>query len=161
VPSTNRLAVSRTVKASPAEVFRVVTDPALQVEIDGSGMLVAAPGATRLAAAGDTFEMDMDRESLGDIPMGKYSVLNTVTRIIPDALLEWNVGSKERGPYGHVYGWEMSAVNAQETEVTNYCDWTDIPEEARGRFPIVPRAMMEKSVENLATLVARGSDGPE
>jgi hypothetical protein len=126
----------------------------MQVTIDGSGMLEAAPDAKRLEAVGDTFVMDMDRESLGDIPMGKYTVLNTVTRIVPDALLEWNVGSAERGPYGHVYGWEITTVRPDETEVTNYCDWSEIPEEARDRFPIVPRSMMEKSVENLAALLA-------
>jgi hypothetical protein len=98
--------------------------------------------------------MDMDRESLGDVPMGKYTVLNTVTRIVPDTLIEWNVGSAERGPYGHVYGWEITAVRPDETEVTNYCDWSDIPEEARDHFPIVPRSMMEKSVENLVALLA-------
>ena len=152
--ATNRLAVTKTVHASPSEVFRIVSDPTMQVTIDGSGMLMAAPNAERLAAVGDTFVMDMDRESLGDIPMGKYTVLNTVTRIVPDALIEWNVGSAERGPYGHVYGWEITAVRPDETEVTNYCDWTDIPEEARDRFPIVPRAMMEKSVENLVALLA-------
>jgi len=86
--------------------------------------------------------------------MGKYTVLNIVTQIVPDTLLEWNVGSAEHGPYGHVYGWEITAVGTDETEVTNYCDWTHIPDEARDRFPIVPPAMMEKSVENLVTLLA-------
>ena len=51
-------------------------------------MLEAAPGVRRFTAVGDTFEMDMDREPLGDVPMGKYQVLNTVTRIVPDELLE-------------------------------------------------------------------------
>jgi hypothetical protein len=152
--ATNRLAVTRTVQASPSELFRIVTDPEMQVTIDGSGMLVSAPDAKRLEAVGDTFVMDMDRESLGDIPMGKYTVLNIVTQIVPDRLIEWNVGSAEHGPYGHVYGWEISAVGPGQTEVTNYCDWTNIPEEARDRFPIVPRSMMEKSVEKLAALVA-------
>ena len=27
---------------------------------------------------GDTFEIAMDREPLGDVPMGKYKVLDTV-----------------------------------------------------------------------------------
>jgi hypothetical protein len=154
----NRLAVSGTVRARPSDVFRIVTDPNLQVEIDGSGMLEAAPDATRLEAVGDTFEMDMDRESLGDIPMGKYKVLNTVTRIVPDALLEWNVGSIEGNAFGHVYGWEMTAVGPDETEVTNYCDWTGIPEDYRERFPIVPKAMMEQSVENLVAFVSSQSE---
>jgi hypothetical protein len=153
VPGENRIAISKIVKAPPSEVFRIVTDPTMQVEIDGSGMLEAAPGSRRLEAVGDTFEMDMDRESLGDVPMGKYTVLNTVTRIVPDALLEWNVGSAERGPYGHVYGWEMTSVGPDATEVTNYCDWSDVPEDVREHFPIVPATMMEKSVEKLAALV--------
>jgi len=154
-----RVSVSRTVKASPADVFRVVTDPNMHVEVDGSGMLQAAPDAKRLVAVGDTFEMDMDREPLGDVPMGKYRVINTVTRIEPDALLEWNVGAIDRSPIGHVYGWEMTAVNADETEVTNYCDWTGIPEKwlESVPFPVVPVSMLEQSVENLAELVARGT----
>ena len=45
--SEERIAASRTVAASPAEVFLIVTDPAMHVEIDGSGMLEAAPGCAR------------------------------------------------------------------------------------------------------------------
>jgi uncharacterized protein YndB with AHSA1/START domain len=153
--SADRIAASGTVPASPAEVFRIVTDPAMHVEIDGSGMLQAAPGARRLETPGDTFEMDMDREPLGDVPMGRYKALNTVTRIVPGALVEWNVGAHDRGPYGHVYGWEIREVAAGETEVTNYCEWSNVPEKARPHFPIVPLAMLQRSVENLAALVSR------
>jgi hypothetical protein len=159
--STRRIAVSRIVDGPPSTVFRIVCDPAMQVEIDGSGMLQAAPGAAPVTAVGDEFEMEMDREPLGDLPMGKYKALNTVTKIVPDELLEWNVGSRERGAFGHVYGWEMSGVGRSQTKVTNYCDWTDTPEKAWDRFPIVPEAMMEKSVENLALLVARLVDDRE
>ena len=158
--SEERIAASRTVTATPAAVFRIVTDPAMQVEIDGSGMLEAAPGARRLEAPGDTFVMDMDRASLGDQPMGKYQSVNTVTRIVPDELLEWNVGLPGKGPFGHVYGWEITAVSPTQTEITNYCAWPDIPEFARPHFPIVPLAMLEKSVDNLAALVARQTSAP-
>jgi uncharacterized protein YndB with AHSA1/START domain len=161
VSSPDRIAASRTVAASPAEIFRIVTDPAMHVEIDGSGMLEAAAGAQRLEAPGDTFVMDMDREPLGDVAMGKYKSVNTVTRIVPDALLEWNVGVPDRGPYGHVYGWEITAVGPGETEITNYCEWPNIPEKARPYFPIVPLAMLEKSVANLSALVSRGSQPPD
>ena len=129
-----------------------MTIPDMHVRIDGSGMLQVAPDSHRLKAVGDTFEIEMDREPLGDIPMGKYQVLNTVTKIITDKLLEWNVGVAERGIIGHVYGGEISAVNADETQAINYCDWTNIPEIARDHFPIVPASMMEKSVENLSEL---------
>jgi hypothetical protein len=48
--------------------------------------------------------MAMDRAPLGDLPIGKYTVVNTVTQIVPDALVEWNVGTPERSAAGHVYG---------------------------------------------------------
>src|SRR5688572_16492233 len=105
-------------------------------------MLVAAPDAQRLAAVGDTFTMDMDREALGDLPLGQYQVLNTVTKIEPDRLLEWNVGSAERGPLGHVYGYELEPVGPGETDVTSYCDWSGISDAVReriARWPIVPK----------------------
>ncbi len=94
-------------------------------------------------------------------PMGKYQSVNTMTRIVPDELLEWNVDRPGKGPFGHVYGWEIEAVGPDETEVTNYCEWPDIPEFARPHFPIVPLAMLEKSVDNLAALAARRSSSPD
>jgi hypothetical protein len=114
--------------------------------------LEAAPDARPLSAVGDTFDMDMDREPLGDIPdMGKYKVRNTVTQIVPDRLFEWTVGAADRPPVGHVYGWKLEPVGDGETDVTNYCDWTGISDAARSRreWPVVPVHMLEKSVENL------------
>ncbi len=151
-----RCAASRTIKASPAEVFRIVADPAGQVRIDGSGMMQQAPEAQPLSAVGDSFVVDMDREPLGDIPMGKYQVRCNVTRIVPDSLVEWNVGAIDDKPYGHVYGWEITPAGPGEVTVTNYCDWSAIPAEVHDRFPIVPLAMMQQSVDRLAGLVAEG-----
>ena len=85
--------------------------------------------------------------------MGRYKALNTVTRIVPDALLEWSVGNRERPSFGHVYGWEIAPVDGDYTEVTNYCDWTDAPEKWHDKFPVVPKQMMERSVDNLVALV--------
>ncbi len=148
-----RLAVSRVIATTPSAAFRIVCDPRMHVEIDGSGMLQAASDATPLTAVGDTFEMEMDREPLGDLPMGRYKAFNTVTQIVPDTLLEWSVGSRERPSYGHVFGWEMRSVDDLHTEVTNYCDWAGAPEQVRNRFPLIPRDMLEKSVSNFASLV--------
>ncbi len=51
---------------------------------------------------GETFDMEMDREPLGDIPnLKKYQVRNTVTQIIPDHLIEWTVGFGDHPPFGH------------------------------------------------------------
>ena len=90
--------------------------------------------------------------------MGKYKVRNTVTKIVPDRVFEWTVGGIDRPPLGHLYGWQLDPVSDTETEVTNYCDWTNISEEMRSRraWPIVPVDMMERSVENLERVATKG-----
>ena len=144
-----RVSVTRRIEADAASVFRVITDPRQHVEIDGSGMLVATTDAP-VRAVGDTFDMDMDREPLGDLPMGKYKVRNTVTAFVPDTALEWNVGGIDQPPFGHVYGYELRAVDSTATDVTLYCDWTGVrASRIRDRFPIVPVHMLEKSLDNL------------
>lgn len=49
-------------------------------------------------------------EALGDVRLGKYKVVNTVTHIESDRLIEWNVGAPGRTPIGHVYGYELDAL---------------------------------------------------
>lgn len=151
-----RVSVTRRIAAPARTIFELITDPHGHVRIDGSGMLVAADGSQRLQHEGDAFEMDMDREPLGDIPLGRYRVHNVVTRIVPDEQLEWSVGSVERGPYGHVYGYLLSPVDGGTTDVTSYCDWSAVPEhrKARSTWPIVPVSMLEQSLVNLDRLVS-------
>jgi hypothetical protein len=150
--TSERVAVTRRITASADELFAIVSSPTGHVDIDGSGMLVAAPDARPLTAVGETFDMDMDREPLGDYPeLGKYQVRNTVTQFVPGRLIEWTVGGVDRPPVGHLYGWQLEPVNEHETDVTNYCDWTAISDDvkARGQWPIVPVTMLEQSVEKL------------
>jgi Polyketide cyclase / dehydrase and lipid transport len=156
--ASDRVSVTRRIAAPAHDIFVIVSDPAGHVRIDGSGMLQAAPDARPITAVGDTFDIDMDREPLGDIPdMGKYQVRNTVTQIVPDRLFEWTIGGKEGPPAGHVYGWQLEPVGDRETEVTNYCDWANINDDMRkwteGRWPIVPVSMLEKSLDNLEQIV--------
>jgi hypothetical protein len=67
-----------------------------------------------------------------------------------DRLIEWTIGFGDRPPFGHVYGWVLDVGDA-ETDVTNYCDWSNASEEMRSgvTWPVVPVAMLEQSVENL------------
>ena len=160
VPDEERISATRRIAAPAAAIFAIVTDPAGQVAIDGSHMLVAAPDGGRLAAVGDAFTVDMDREALGDLPLGKYQVLNTVTRFEQDRLLEWNIGSAESGPFGHVYGYALEPVDDGVTDVTSYCDWSGISDTLRERiahWPVVPKMALITTLEKLDAL-ATGSD---
>jgi hypothetical protein len=156
-----RISASRLVSADAHSIFALITDPAGHVRIDGSGMLMAAPDAQRLAGVGDTFEMDMDREPLGDVPLGRYRVINTVTRFVQDRELAWNVAWPGLEPIGHVYGYLLEP-SGNETIVSSFCDWSDMSDEWRGHheFPVVPAVMLERSLENLEREVSRGSSGP-
>jgi len=155
--SDKRVSATRRIPASAAEVFAIVSSPAGHVEIDGSGMLVSTE-AKAPAQVGDTFTMHMDRRPLSDIPnLVEYDVVNVVTRIEPNRLFEWAVGAPGRGTLGHVYGWQLVAVSDTETDVTNYCDWTDLPEKylAQWTWPIVPVEMLERSVAKLTQVVKK------
>ncbi len=128
-------------------------------------MLEAASDAGPVTAVGDTFDMDMDRTPLSDIPgLVKYKVRNTVTQFVPDRLFEWAVGTPERpNLYGHVYGWQIEPVSDTECDVTNYCDWTAVAQKYLDRrpWPVVPVEMLEKSVaEPGADRDARVAPGP-
>jgi uncharacterized protein YndB with AHSA1/START domain len=152
--SENRVSITRRIDAPAAAIFGVISDPRGHVDIDGSGMLVATANTGQLGGVGETFEMDMDREPLGDLPMGKYKVRNTVTKFVPGSVFEWNVGGVDQPPFGHVYGYELAEEGPEQTEVTLYCDWTGVRAGSiRDRFPIVPVHMLEKSLENLERIV--------
>lgn len=153
----SRLELTRLMNASPVALFAVISDPVGHVNIDGSGMLVAAQDSSPMTGVGESFVMNMDREALGDIPLGKYQVRNTVTAFVPNELFEWNVGGVDQPPFGHVYGYRLEPATDGATLVTLYVDWTGVREgSVRDRFPIVPAHMLEKSLENLDRLVTAG-----
>lgn len=153
-----RVEATRTIQASPSDIWTIVSTPEGHVRIDGSGMLVSAPENQPVKGVGDVFEIDMDRRPLGDIPdMAEYRVRNVVTAYEPERLFEWTVGGVDRPPVGHVYGWRIEPGTAGTCEVTNYCDWSeldaDIRKRTEGRWPIVPLAMLEQSVARLEELL--------
>jgi len=166
--SADRVTVSRHVSAPAHAVFRLVSDPARHVDIDGSGMLRAAPAARLLTAVGQTFDIEMDRRPLGDVPNTEalhqlvttapdYLVRCTVTQLIPDRLIEWAVRAVGKPPAGHVYGWQIKPLTGSECLVSHYCDWASITDELRAKFrwPVVPADRLENSIENLDRLATR------
>jgi hypothetical protein len=154
-----RVSVTRRVKARASAIFDLVSDPEGQVRLDGSGMLVAVAKegtvVTRLSAVGDAFEMEMDREALGDLPMGRYRTRNVVTRIQEPRLLEWKVGSPDGQFLGHVYGYELTPAGDDATDVVSYCDWAAVSPavKARTRWPVVPADRLAATLANLDRVV--------
>ena len=160
--SADRVTATRRIAAPAHAIFLLVSDPARHVDIDGSGMLQAAPDASPLTAVGQTFDMDMDRRPLGDIPnMTEYQVRCTITQLIPGRLIEWTVRAVGKPPAGHVYGWQIEPLTDGECLVTNYCDWTNISDDLRARFrwPVVPVDRFERSIHRLGEIAIREYGG--
>ncbi|MGA5323977.1 SRPBCC family protein [Streptomyces seoulensis] len=153
--TTERFEVTRQLAASPAAIFDVLRSPQGHVAIDSSGMLQSAEGDP-VNAVGDEFLVHMDREALGDLPMGQYDVTVIITRYEPDALLEWTISGTVQPPIRHLYGYRLTP-NESGTLVTSYYDWSQIDDKYRkaGIFPVIPEAGLRATLGILARTVAR------
>lgn len=154
---TERFEVSRQIAAPPAAVFAVLTDPRGHVTIDSTGMLQSAEGSP-VERVGDAFVVHMDRESLGDLPMGKYDVTVIITRLTPDTEIEWTISGTIQPPIQHLYGYRLEPSEVG-TKVTSYYDWSRIEARYRGRvnFPVIPEAGLKATLGILARTVESGT----
>jgi hypothetical protein len=162
--SSERIEAKRHLPQSPAAIFILLCQPSGHVAIDASGMLQSAEGEP-VRAVGDEFVVHMDRESLGDRPLGKYDVTVIITQFEQDSLIEWTVKAFDRPPIGHLYGYELSPSEGLSpgeigSVVTSYCDWSAIPAspERDRAFPIVPQIALRASLGILARTMQRASE---
>ncbi len=91
----DRIEVTRPIPAPAAAIFDILRSPAGHVAIDASGMLQGFTGEPA-EQVGDTFVVHMDRESLNDVPLGKYDV--TVHIILFEREQGDRVGPRARCP---------------------------------------------------------------
>jgi hypothetical protein len=143
---TERFEVQRTIPADAAAIFDVVRDPAGHVAIDASGMLQSYTGEPA-GAVGDTFVIHMDREALGDLPMGKYDVTVTITGYEKDRYISWEVAGENFPSIGHFYGYRLEPAEGG-TLVTSIYDWSNIGEQwkATGMWPIIPESALKATL---------------
>jgi uncharacterized protein YndB with AHSA1/START domain len=152
---TERFEVERTIAASPAEIFAVLSDPSGHAAIDSTGMLQWAEG-DRVTAVGDTFVVHMDRESFNDYPMGKYDVTVIITKYEPDSLIEWTISGQIQPPLRHLYGYQLAPAEGGATLVTSYYDWSEIDDAYRvGVFPVIPESAIRATLGILARTVEK------
>lgn len=154
-----RIEVSRLISAPADAIFAVLTDPKGHVDIDASGMLMDAEGE-QVERSGDRFVVHMDREALGDVPMGKYDVEVVITRLTPDEEIAWTVESPGRTNVRHVYGYRLEPAE-DGTLVTSYYDWSEIDEAQKQRlsFPVVPESALKATLGILERTVRRRAAG--
>ena len=157
---TDRIEVQRTIDAAPADIFAVLCDPQGHVAIDATGMLQDAEGAP-VQAVGDSFIVHMDREALGDFPLGRYDVSVLISEYEQDSLIAWTILGQIRPQIGHVYGYRLEPTD-DGTLVTSFYDWTDIDQHWRDAdiFPVVSEAALKATLGILDRTVRRGYPQP-
>jgi hypothetical protein len=148
--TSERIEVQRTIQATPEVIFAILADPQGHVSIDSSGMLQSAEGHP-VTAAGDTFVVHMDRESLNDYPLGKYDVTIKITAFEPGREIAWTIEGNIKPPIGHVYGYRLER-QGDGTLVTSYYDWSGISQQWRdaGIFPVISEGALRATLGILA-----------
>ena len=154
---TDRIEVTRPIPASPTAIFDILRNPAGHVAIDASGMLQDFTGEPA-EKVGDRFVIHMDRESLNDIPLGKYDVTVHITVFERDREIAWNLGPDV--PVPHFYGYRLEAGEDGVTNVTSYYDWSEVTGDLKERFPIVPDSALRATLGILDRTVKRESVTP-
>lgn len=151
--AAERVEVQRDIAAAPATVFAVLCDPNGHVRIDSSGMLQSADGDS-VRQVSDQFVVHMDREALGDLPMGRYDVTVIITQFEQDALIEWTISGTIQPPINHHYGYRLEP-SSTGTLVTSYYDWSQVDQRYRDRitFPVVPETALRATLAILARTV--------
>lgn len=156
-PAPERLESERLIRASAADIFAVLTDPQGHVAIDASGMLMDATGE-RVTAVGNTFVVHMDREALGDFPLGEYDVTVTITTYVPEVEISWTILGRLRPQIGHVYGYRLEPAADGATKVVSFYDWSEIHPEWREKdiFPVINANSLRGTLGILDRTVRRG-----
>ena len=111
-----KVATTAIVHASAERIFALLTDPTKHPLIDGSGTVRSVHDAAppQRLELGSRFGMDM---KFG-LP---YRVTNKVVEYESDRLIAWCHFARHR------WRWELKAVDANTTEVTETFDWSTAP----------------------------------
>lgn len=153
-PTEDRIEVQRRIDAAASDIFELLCDPDGHVAIDASGMLMSASGEP-VAAVGDSFVVHMDRDALGDFPLGRYDVEVTIKVYEPGREIAWTPMSGTFGDIGHRYGYRLEPHPDGGTLVTSYYDWSAIGEDWRAGdiFPVIPESALRATLGILARTV--------
>jgi Polyketide cyclase / dehydrase and lipid transport len=154
------VSVSRDIDAPAHELFNLLARPADHASIDGSGMVRGSDDRRVLSGVGDSFEMKMSNDVLGD-----YVTENHVVEFEADRLIAWEPVLKATekpdfqsrvGDRAHLrWGWELTPRPEGGTRVTEFYDLSAAPEwlHEATREGEAWRPAIEASLENLANLV--------
>ena len=113
---------SLAVAAPASRVFDLIADPAWQPAWDGNDNLTEAADGQRIRGVGDVFTMTLTKGSIRE---------NHVVEFAEGRRVAWCPAEPGQEPPGHLWRWEVEAVDATHARVTHTYDWTRLTDPNR------------------------------
>ena len=148
--------VTRTIAATPAEIFAVLVDPSRHQNTEPTDWVRDAVDAAPITGAGQIFAMHMYLVQAG----GDYVTHNLVNVFEQDRAIGWMPGLLDDAGSHNPGGWSWRydlAPNGDRTDVTLTYDWSGTPQDFRdtvGEMPIFGEDYLAASLATLERSVA-------
>ncbi len=113
---------SREIAAGAERIFELIADPASQPIWDGNENLAEAAVGQRIRGVGDVFTTTLTKGSLRE---------NHVVEFDEGRRLAWHPAEPHQEPPGHLWRWELAALDEARTQVTHTYDWSLLTDQAR------------------------------
>jgi Polyketide cyclase / dehydrase and lipid transport len=154
--TAERYAVTRTIAATPAEIFAVLADPTRHQDTEPGDWVRDAIDTDPVTATGQMFAMNMFLEQAG----GHYVMHNLVTEFERDRTIAWLPGQLDdsglHSPGGWWWRYDLVPAGAG-TDVTLTYDWSGTVQNFRDNpgMPVFGEDFIEDSLATLDRIVTR------
>lgn len=149
-----RYVVTRTIAATPAEIFAVLADPTRHKDTEPGDWVRDAIDTVPVTACGQMFAVNMFLEQAG----GHYVMYNVVTEFDQDRSIGWLPGQLDESgnhtPGGWTWRYDL-VPTAAGTDVTLTYDWSGTVQSFRDSVgvPVFPEQFIEESLAALERAV--------
>jgi len=154
--TAERYVVTRTIAATPAEIFAVLADPSRHQNTEPTDWVRDAVDTAPISGTGQMFAMNMFLELAG----GHYVTYNLVNVFDKDRAIGWVPGRLDdagnHSPGGWFWRYDL-APTGDGTDVTLTYDWSATSQGFRdqvGGMPPFPEDYLAASLETLERCVA-------
>ncbi|OBG24632.1 SRPBCC family protein [Mycobacterium sp. 852002-51057_SCH5723018] len=149
--TTERYVVTRTIAASPEEIFAVLADPRRHHDIEPTDWVRDAVDTAPITGKGQMFAMNMYLTQAG----GDYVTYNLVNVFDTARAIGWMPGVLDDAGNHTPGGWSWRydlAPSGDRTDVTLTYDWSATPQDFRDRVGAMPMFGEDYLAESLASL---------
>ena len=145
------VSATRVISASAERIFELIADPSHQPSWDGNNNLASAAPGQRVRQVGDVFKTTLTNGAVRE---------NHVVEFTEGSKIAWCPAEPRKQPPGHLWRWELNAINATLTSVTHTYDWSALTDRTRlDRARSTTADMLRESIDRLAVQAQKPDGG--